>query len=67
MDAQNRFQPPYFDLNNLDEDHEIRFEYDSNGNLTRIRKVNRYERFTSLVVFLLIGGIALGILWLMGI
>jgi hypothetical protein len=54
MDAQNRFQPPYFDLNNLDEDHEIVFDYDENGNLRRIRKVNRYRGFTVSIAFFLL-------------
>lgn len=54
MDNQNRFQPPYFDLNNLDEDHEIVFDYDENGNLRRIRKVNRYRGFATSVLLLII-------------
>ena len=32
---------PQFDLSNLDEDHEILMEYDSKGNLVRVRKVRR--------------------------
>ena len=39
----HRNYPPIFDINNLDEDHEIRIEYDGLGNPTRIRKVRRYE------------------------
>ena len=54
MDSHNRFQPPYFDLNNLDEDHEIVFDYDENGNLRRIRKVNRYRGLAASIVFVLI-------------
>ena len=34
-------QPPMIDLNNLSEEHEIRFDYNEQGNLTRIRKVRR--------------------------
>jgi len=43
MEPRSYHQPPMFDLNNLDDDQEIVMEYDSNGNLTRIRKVRRFE------------------------
>lgn len=62
----HKYQPPIFDLNNLDEDHEIRFEYDENGNLTRIRKVNRYEGFGSFALIFIIFGLVGGIWWLLG-
>jgi len=52
MDQRNNYhQPPIFDLNNLDEEHEIRIEYDSRGNPTRIRKVRRYEGCTAWLAF----------------
>lgn len=36
-------QPPMFDPNNLDENFEIVFDYDSNGNLRRVKKVRRHR------------------------
>jgi hypothetical protein len=55
-------QPPNLDLNNLDEDFELRFDYDNNGNLTRIRKVRRNEGCLSAVSILLV---LAGALWLL--
>lgn len=46
MNYRNYHQPPIFDVNNLDEDHEIRIKYDRRGNPTRIRKVRRWEGCT---------------------
>jgi len=44
MENRNYHQPPtILDLNNLDEDHEIRMKYDRNGNLISIKKVRRFE------------------------
>lgn len=36
-------QHPVFDLNTLDDQHEIRMDYDQDGNLVRIRKVRRTD------------------------
>jgi hypothetical protein len=58
----HKYQPPIIDLNNLDDNHEIRFEYDENGNLTRIRKVNRYESFSASILVVVLIGLVLG-LW----
>lgn len=53
--------PPMFDLNNLDEDHEIQIERDAHGNIVRIRKVKRWEGCTFwLFVFALAALAALG-------
>lgn len=54
MNTYNKNQQPFIDPNNLDEDHEIRFEYDSNGNLIRAYKVNRYQGFAVGVLLIVI-------------
>ena len=38
---QQQQPPPLIDINNLDENFEIRFDYDQKGNLTRVRKQRR--------------------------
>jgi len=47
-------QFPVIDPNNLDENYEIVFDYDSNGNLRRVRKERRYRGggFITLLVIL---------------
>jgi len=55
-------QPPIFDLNNLDDNHEIRMDYDANGNLTRVRKVRRFEGCLVWMIILIVA-IAIGIGW----
>lgn len=45
--------PPLIDPSKLGTDDEIQLEYDSNGNLTRIRKVSRYEGCFVWVVILI--------------
>lgn len=62
MDQRNNNynHPPIFDINNLDEDHEIRIEYDNLGNPTRIRKVRRYEGcavWLAIIALLILGGL----------
>jgi hypothetical protein len=52
---ESRFQnpqPPMFDPNSLDENYEIVYDYDENGNLRRVRKVRRYE-ITPMAYFLI--------------
>ncbi len=56
----NQHQPPNLDLNNLDEDFEFRFDYDSHGNLTRIRKVRRNSGCVSTISIILA---VAGMLW----
>lgn len=41
-----------FDPNSLDENYEIVYDYDENGNLRRVRKVRRYE-ITPMAYFLI--------------
>ena len=55
----NKQQPPSLDLNNLDENYEFRFDYDTQGNLTRIRKVRRYHNGCAgtISILLVIAGI----------
>lgn len=54
-------QPPVVDLNTLDEEFEIRMEYDSNGNLTRIRKVRRDAGCAIwMAIFFIAGVLSLG-------
>lgn len=48
-------QTPNLDLNTLDENYELLFDYDSKGNLRRIRKVRRNQGGAILVAVLLIG------------
>ncbi len=55
MKSRHNNPPPIFDLTGLDDDHEILMDYDSNGNLTRVRKVRRYEGCL-LWFIILIGG-----------
>lgn len=43
MNNPHYSQPPVVNLDNLDEHYEIVIDYDANGNMTRIRKVRRYE------------------------
>ena len=47
-------QTPNLDLNTLDENYELLFDYDSKGNLRRIRKVRRHQGGAILVAVLLI-------------
>jgi hypothetical protein len=49
-------QQPLIDINNLDEDHEIRFEYDRNGNLRSVKKIRRSNGCSS--IFLLAAALA---------
>lgn len=64
MDRRNN-QPPMLDLNNLDKDHEIRFYYDRNGNLTRIRKVQRLDGCAATFAIFALIGLAGGVWWMM--
>lgn len=43
-----------FDLNDLDQEHEIRIEYDRNGKITRIRKIRRNERANASFLLLIL-------------
>ncbi len=52
MNSQH--QQPVFDLNNLDDQHELRFDYDRKGNLKRVRKVRRNDGRAAFLVFLVL-------------
>lgn len=60
--GRNFNQLPIFDLNTLDEEHEIRIKYDKRGNPTHIRKERHYQgciHWLALMAALSLCGIAL--------
>jgi hypothetical protein len=48
-------QFPVIDPNNLDENYDIIFDYDSNGNLRRVRKERRYHGGGIITLLVILG------------